>query len=117
MCASVLIVDDHAEFREAAAALLTADGFCVVGRACDGESAVREADRLRPDIVVLDVQLPGIDGFAVAEVLAHSPGAPNVVLVSGRDAATYGDRLPAAAARGFLPKRDLSGAALTALVS
>ena len=114
---SVLIVDDHAEFREAAAAVLEAGGFRIVGGVVDGESAVLEAARLRPDIVVVDIQLPGIDGFAVAELLARDPDPPDVVLVSGREAATYGGRVSAAPALGFLPKRDLSAPALNALLS
>ena len=64
---TVLIVDDHEDFRRVARALLEADGFRVVGEAVDGESAIAEANRLRPRLVLLDVQLPGIDGFAVAD--------------------------------------------------
>ena len=81
---TVLIVDDHQGFRAGARALLEADGFDVLGEAADGESAVEQARRLRPQVVLLDVQLPGIDGFAVAERLAAEPAAPAVVLVSSR---------------------------------
>ena len=66
----VLIVDDHEGFRAAAHALLEAEGFVVVGEAGDGPGAVEAVGRLRPDVVLLDVQLPGIDGFGVAELLA-----------------------------------------------
>ena len=76
MAWSVLIVDDHAGFRSGARALLEADGFDVLGEAADGESAVEQARRLRPQVVLLDVQLPGIDGFAVAESLAAEPSGP-----------------------------------------
>jgi len=112
----VLIVDDHPEFRLAAAELLEEDGYVVVGSAADGAGAVEEARRVRPDVVLLDIQLPGADGFAVAEMLAALPEPPAVVLISSRDAASYGPRLAAAPSRGFIAKRELSGTALAALV-
>ena len=113
---TVLIVDDHAAFRESAAALLEAEGFAVVGEAADGGGAIAQAERLRPEVVLLDIQLPDLDGFAVAERLASGSDPPVVVLISSRDAAAYGTRLEAAVAQGFLPKRELSGSALAALV-
>lgn len=63
---TVLIVDDHEGFREPARALLEAEGFAVVGDAADGAAAVAEVGRLRPDVVLLDVQLPDVDGLVVA---------------------------------------------------
>lgn len=114
--ASVLIVDDHADFREAASALLETEGFTVVGGAADGDAAIAAATQLRPQVVLLDVQLPGLDGFAVAELLAGASDPPAVVLISSREAAAYGRRLEAAPVRGFIPKRALSGATLAALL-
>jgi CheY-like chemotaxis protein len=113
---TVLIVDDHAEFRQSAGALLEAEGFAVVGEAADGDEAMAAVERVQPQIVLLDVQLPGLDGFTVAERLATRRDPPVVVLISSREAAAYGPRLPAAAARGFIPKRELSGSALAAVV-
>ena len=113
---TVLIVDDHAAFRASAAALLEADGFEVVGGAADGAGALAETERLRPGIVLLDIQLPGEDGFAVAERLSAVPDPPRVVLISSRDARSYGPRLGSAPALGFIAKRQLSGQALAALV-
>jgi DNA-binding NarL/FixJ family response regulator len=113
---TVLIVDDHAAFRESASALLEAEGFDVVGEAADGEDALAEVERLRPEIVLVDIQLPGLDGFGVAELLAQTADAPTVILISSRDAGTYGSRLDEAPVRGFLAKRSLSGAALAGLV-
>ncbi|HLM08077.1 MAG TPA: response regulator transcription factor [Thermoleophilaceae bacterium] len=113
---TVLIVDDHEAFRESASALLESEGFAVVGEAADGNAAIAEAERLRPEVVLLDIQLPDIDGFAVAEHLSTATDPPRVVLISSRDASSYGPRLEAAPARGFIAKRELSGATLTALV-
>ena len=113
---TVLIVDDHADFRASARALLEAEGFDVVGEAGGGEQAVAEVERLRPEVVLLDIQLPGDDGFAVAERLAAESSGAAVVLISSREAASYGPRLDAAAARGFIAKSMLSGEALAALL-
>lgn len=114
---TVLIVDDHEAFRDAARSLLETEGFDVVGEAAGGRDALTEAERLRPDVVLLDIQLPDLDGFAVADRLAATSSAPDVVLISSREAATYGARLTSAPARGFLTKRDLSGAALADLLA
>ena len=116
MPVSVLIVDDHAGFRESARALLEAEGFTVVGDAADGPGAIAQAGLLAPDVVLLDIQLPGLDGFAVAERLAAGHAPPAVVLISSREAGAYGSRIATSPARGFIPKRALSGTALTALV-
>ena len=113
---TVLIVDDHAGFRASASALLEAEGFEVVGEAADGSAALVEASRLRPHVVLLDVRLPGQDGFEVAHLLAESPEPPLVVLISSREAVTYGARIAAAPVRGFIAKRELSGETLAALV-
>jgi CheY-like chemotaxis protein len=112
---TVLIVDDHAAFRASARALLQAEGFDIVGEATDGAEAVEAVAVLRPEIVLLDIQLPDLDGLTVAEQLATVPDAPAVVLISSRDAAAYGPRLQATPARGFIPKSGLSGEALAAL--
>ena len=114
---TVLIVDDHPAFRSLARALLESEGFAVVGEAEDGEAAIAAVAALRPAVVLLDVQLPGLDGFEVAERLAAQADAPAVVLVSTRTAAAYGARLATTPARGFIPKTSLSGAALAELVS
>ena len=113
---TVLIVDDHEGFRDSARALLEAEGFTVLGAVGAGDAAVAAVERLHPEVVLLDIELPDLDGFAVAERLAPLAEPPVVVLISGRDAAAYGVRLAAAPARGFLPKWGLSGAALAELV-
>jgi CheY-like chemotaxis protein len=114
---TVLIVDDHADFRASAAELLQSEGFDVVGSAGDGAAGVELALRLRPQLVLLDVQLPDRDGFAVAAQLAEAEQPPGVVLISSREAAAYGRRVSEAPVRGFIAKRDLTGAALAAFVA
>ena len=112
----MLIVDDHAAFRRSARALLEAEGFSVIGEVSTGDAVQEAVERLVPDVVLLDVQLPGEDGFVVATQLAAARRPPLVVLISSRDAAAYGARVATAPVRGFIEKRELTGAALAALV-
>jgi DNA-binding NarL/FixJ family response regulator len=112
---SVLIVDDHAEFRRSARALLEAEGFEVVGEAVDGASALIGAARLHPRLVLLDVQLPDLDGFEVAARLADSSDPPAVILTSTRAVGSYRRRLAGSPVLGFIAKADLSAEALAAL--
>lgn len=111
---TVLIVDDHAGFRTAARALLEAEEFDVVGEAEDGAGAVAAAARLRPEIVLLDIQLPDLDGFAVAERIANDGVPSTIILVSSRDVTSFRRRLAANPAWSFIPKNELSGEAVTA---
>jgi DNA-binding NarL/FixJ family response regulator len=110
------MVDDHDGFRRRARALLEAEGFDVVGEAADGRSAIREADRLRPDVALVDIGLPDVDGFAVAATLRETQTARSIVLISGRDAGDFGGRVSDSAADGFIPKADLSGDRLLGLI-
>jgi DNA-binding NarL/FixJ family response regulator len=113
---TLLIVDDHAGFRSLARRLLTSGGFEVVGEATGGHQAIAAVRELRPDVVLVDVQLPDIDGFEVTARLADGGAGPVVVLTSTRDRADYGERVERCGARGFIPKAELSGAALQALL-
>jgi DNA-binding NarL/FixJ family response regulator len=117
MALTVVIVDDHSRFRSQARELLEAEGFEVIGEAEDGVSALAAIPRLRPSIVLLDIQLPDIDGFEVAELLAGSDDPPAIVLVSTRELSSYRRRLARSPARGFIAKSELSGSALAAMVS
>jgi two-component system response regulator EvgA len=112
---SVLIVDDHPSFRAGARRMLEAGGYSVVGEAADGEAALDAVRELRPDLVLLDVQLPGINGFEVAAKLEEAGAAPTIVLTSSRDRADFGDALAESPARGFIAKAELSGATLAEL--
>ena len=114
---TILIVDDHAPFRRAARALFEADGYQVVGEAADGRSAIEAASSLRPDIVLLDVQLPDLDGFEVARRMVDAGLSAAIVLTSTRDRASYRRRLAQSPARGFIPKSELVGAAIEELTA
>jgi DNA-binding NarL/FixJ family response regulator len=114
---TVLIVDDHPSFRSSARAVLEADGFEVVGEADNGESAVAATQLLHPDVVLLDVQLPHETGFALCiRLLDLNGAAPQVVLVSSRDECDYGELIAASGAKGFVPKADLTGEAVSSLL-
>ena len=112
----ILIVDDHAGFRTSARRILEAHGFEVVGEAEDGSSGVAMASDLRPEVVLLDLQLPDIDGFEVAAQLRDAGVAAAVVLTSSRDWSDVCSRQRAAGAVGFIPKDELSGSRLRDLV-
>jgi DNA-binding NarL/FixJ family response regulator len=113
---TVLIVDDHPSFRASARVLLESEGLQVVGEAVDGASALTEAGRLQPQLVLLDVQLPDIDGFDVAARLTGTQPSPAVILVSSRDSSDFGPLVSRSGARGFVPKAELSGERLQALL-
>jgi len=109
----VLIVDDHSSFRELARRLLTGAGFAVVGDAIDGAGALREARRLRPDVVLLDVVLPDRSGLAVARELATFSDGPRVVLISSRGRSDFGHSFEWPPRCTFLPKHELTPARLS----
>lgn len=113
---TLLIVDDSAGFRLQARALLEADGFDVVGESEDGTSGLQAARSLRPDLVLLDIGLPDVEGFEVARELAVDGPPPFVVLTSSREASAYGPRLASSRVLGFIPKDELSGGAIRALI-
>jgi DNA-binding NarL/FixJ family response regulator len=112
----VLVVDDHPSFRRCVRALLSSEGFEVVGEAEDGESALALTAELSPDLVLLDIQLPDISGFEVVSRLHEKDPKLAIVLVSSRDRSAYGSSLGTSGARGFITKADLSGAALASVL-
>jgi CheY-like chemotaxis protein len=109
--AAILVVDDHDGFRVFARKMLEAAGFTVT-EAATGAQATEAVRAVRPGLVLLDIQLPDCDGFEVARQLAAQGDSPVVVLTSTRDASDYGGLIAASPAAGFLPKDQLSGAAL-----
>jgi DNA-binding NarL/FixJ family response regulator len=116
MSKTVLIVDDHPSFRGMARALLESEGFTVVGEAADGAAAIAQARALHPDLILLDVQLPDMDGFAVAAQLTSNGSRPDIVLTSSRDARDFGSLVEQSGARGFVPKAEISAEAIAALL-
>jgi DNA-binding NarL/FixJ family response regulator len=116
MATTVLIVDDHPSFRASARAILESDGFDVIGEAVDGTSALAMLRALRPDVVVLDVQLPDMTGFDICEECGDLDGTA-IVLVSSRDAEDYAELIASCGARGFIPKADLTGQAVERLLA
>jgi DNA-binding NarL/FixJ family response regulator len=113
---TVLIVDDHASFRASARLLLETEGFNVIGEAESGAAALKAANELHPELVLLDVHLPDLDGFDVASRLTGMEAPPIVVLTSSRDGSDFGPLVGRSGARGFVPKGDLSGELIAALI-
>jgi DNA-binding NarL/FixJ family response regulator len=113
-----MLVDDHASFRASARWLLETEGYEVVAEAASGEGALDQIAAVDPDLVLLDVNLPGIDGFEVAASLRARLPRARVVLLSSRELADLGpERVRDCGALGFVHKADLSRAALSALVA
>jgi DNA-binding NarL/FixJ family response regulator len=116
MSLRAVVVDDNAHFRDVACRLLEAEGIDVVGRAEDGAGALREVARAHPEVVLLDIGLPGISGLEVARRLGSDDPGPVVILISTREA-ELGRRLAAGVAARYLPKSELSGDAITRIVA
>jgi CheY-like chemotaxis protein len=109
--AAVLVVDDHDSFRRVARKLLEAAGFTVT-EAANGADGTRAAISTVPSLVLLDIHLPDVDGFEVARQIAAQDTRSVIVLMSSREASDFGGQISASPAAGFLPKHELSGAAL-----
>ncbi|ANI39150.1 chemotaxis protein CheY [Mycolicibacterium vaccae 95051] len=107
-----LIVDDSADFRDAARAILERGGIAVVGTASDVAEALRRARELHPDVALVDVDLGAESGFDVAEQLSGVP----VILTSTHDELDFADLIAASPALGFLPKLTLSPGAVRELL-
>jgi DNA-binding NarL/FixJ family response regulator len=116
MTPSILIVDDHPSFRAMARALLQSEGYTIVGEAMDGASALTAVRELHPEVVLLDVQLPDTDGFHVADEITRYPNPPAVILVSSHDSSDFGSLITQSPARGFVPKAELCGERVSALL-
>ena len=106
---TVVIVDDHARFRRSARKLLELEGFAVIGEAGDGASGVQVVERLRPDVVLLDVALPDTSGLDLVQALS---AISDVVLVSSRDPGDVAGPGRRSEALAFIPKDQLSGEAV-----
>lgn len=113
----VLIVDDHRRFRASARRMLASEGWTVLAEAGNGAEALEQAERVRPDLVLLDVGLPDVSGIELARTLCAGYPDLDVVLISTHDGAEYRGLARASGARGFLAKADLSSEALEGLLS
>jgi DNA-binding NarL/FixJ family response regulator len=111
-----VIVDDDPSFLATVRLLLEAEGFVVVGEALNGLDGVAAVAELEPDLVLVDVNLPDIDGFEVIERLADGGRTPPVVLTSIRSASDFGDLIDSSGARGFISKAEISGEALAEIL-
>ena len=109
----VMVVDDQAVFRRVARAVVEATaGFEPVGDAASGAEALISADQLHPDLVLMDVQMPGMDGFEAARRLADCHPESVVVLLSLHDSDEFGPLVVSCGASAFLRKQDLAPAVL-----
>ena len=111
----ILIVDDSARFRALAAELLAMRGFEVLEEAADGEQALAAVARSRPDGILLDVNLPGQDGFTVAASLAAACAGARIVLTSADTRQVPAEVMKTCAAIAFVAKQDLAVADLKTL--
>lgn len=103
----VLIVDDQLPFREASRMVVEmTDGFEVVGEAENGEQAVEMATDLKPDLVLMDVQMPGIDGIEATRRIRNADDPPYVLVMSTHESGNYDGPAQSAGAFGFLPKSE-----------
>jgi DNA-binding NarL/FixJ family response regulator len=104
----VLLIDDHVEVLDSVAAMLEAvPGIDVVGKAENGREGLRLTEELKPDFVITDFSMPGMDGIAVIRTLNSKPGAPKVVMMSFHSEPEYRDMALAVGAVGFLTKSNL----------
>jgi two-component system, NarL family, response regulator NreC len=100
----VLLADDHALFREGLKSLLAAGEFDIVAEAANGQDAIKEARRLRPDVAIVDVSMPGLNGVdAAREMLRASPRSKVILLTMHKDHAYLAEALRAGA-RGYILK-------------
>jgi CheY-like chemotaxis protein len=113
----VLIVDDNSAFRAAARQLLERGGYAVVAEAAGGVEAIRAAKEHTPDLAIVDVQLPDLDGFEVAERLRALERAPEVILTSSLDGTDFGALIASSSALGFIPKAELSARSIETLLA
>jgi DNA-binding NarL/FixJ family response regulator len=110
-------VDDDATFRVTAAWLLRAAGLRVVGEAGTATEALGAALDLRPEGILLDIELPDEDGLVLAASLSRLPWRPRVLLISSDPDAALPEDVAATGARGFVPKHELPDAPLRRLLT
>ena len=113
----VLIADDHRLFAEALEAILSGDDrLAVVGHAADGEEAVRLSAELRPDVVLMDISMPGMDGFEAASAIRAADGGACILMLTGSNSRTDVDRARQAGAAGYVTKDRIAAELIDAIV-
>ncbi|HVF10002.1 MAG TPA: response regulator transcription factor [Abditibacteriaceae bacterium] len=105
----ILLVDDSPAFRMGAKLFLTSDpGYEIVGQASSGADAIQQVSQLHPDLVLMDLKMPGMDGLEATRRIKTQPGAPNIVIVSLHDNSAYVEAAANAGADGFVSKAEFS---------
>ena len=112
----IVIIDDDPSFLATVRVLLEVEGFVVAGEALNGLDGVAAVAELAPDIVLVDVNLPDIDGFEVVARIGDGEGAPPAVLTSSRSAGDFGNLIEKSRARAFITKAEITGEALAKFV-
>lgn len=113
----VLIADDHRLFAEALDAILASDERIeVVGRASDGSQAVELARKLGPDVVLMDVSMPGLDGFEATREIRAEGGGVRVLMLTGSNSRADVDRSRNAGASGYVTKDRIASELVAAIV-
>jgi DNA-binding NarL/FixJ family response regulator len=109
-----LVVDDSPSFLAAARSFLEQEGLTIAGVAATGSEALRKAQVLRPDVILLDISLGDESGFDVARLLAEDggTGSATVILISTHSEADFADLIAESPAAGFVHKSDLSASAI-----
>jgi len=114
-----LIVDDSPRFLDAARSLLERQGITVVGSASNSAEALQRATELRPDVILIDIDLGGESGFEIARQLLREAGKSRsaVILISTHCEQDYAELIAASPALGFLPKAAVSAGAIQELLA
>ena len=113
----VLIADDHRLFAEALEAILAADDRIeLVGLAADGEEAVRLAEERRPDVILMDISMPLMDGIEAVKAIKETDGDVNILMLTGSSDRSDVDRARQAGAAGYVTKDRIAGELVEAIV-
>lgn len=114
----VLLVDDNASFLESAARFLATErSLAIVGRASSGPEAIDKVDALRPDVVLMDIGMPGMSGLEATRRIKARPGAPRIVMISIHDSAEHRRAAEDAGADGYVGKWEFAGSVMAALAA